>query len=122
MNVALSCRSLLLSRALELFLKDEITTEEACDFIISDTPITSDKPVFYIQEEKGDLAAPFSKSALMIALEKFHHATFQPAQKPLEKTSHLAMDIPDALEEKIAALTEKFRQELIETLKAHCGN
>ncbi len=122
MKVAIVCRSLLLSQALELFLKGKIVSRQACDFIISDEQQNDHKPSFYIASSGGHLAPPFTKSALMIALEKFYHETFKKSSKELENTPSSTHEIPEILEEKIVALTERFRQELIETLKEHCGN
>ena len=121
MNVAVDCHSLLLTKALHLFLKEKIVSLEACDFLISDMPQTSQKPVFYILPEGGNLSTSFSKSALMIALEKFYSGLFE-QPKEVSKSSKHAVEMPEILEKKITALTEKFRQELIETLREHCGN
>jgi len=120
MKVALVCQSLLLSRALKSFLGDMVVPYKQCDFVISDKKIELDKPIFYISSNEGNLIIPFSKSSLFIELDKFFQHLLMlhgnvDDMMPQPKTTH-------ALEEKITALTEKFRAELIQTIRGYYGN
>lgn len=119
MKVALVCQSLLLSRALKSFLGETVVPYKQCDFVISDKKIELDKPVFFISSSGGNLTIPFSKSTLLIELDKFF-------QELLIKQGSLDDMMPTAnlyaLEEKIVALTEKFRSDLIQTIRSYYGN
>jgi hypothetical protein len=120
MKIALVCQSLLLSRALKSFLGDRIVPYKQCDFVISDKKIELDKPIFYISSHEGNLLIPFSKSSLQIELDKFfQHFLLRQGNlddmMPRPNNTH-------ALEEKITALTEKFRTELIQTIRGYYGN
>ena len=112
MKVALVCQSLLLSRALKSFLGDTITPYKQCDFVISDKKIELDKPVFLLSHSEGDLIIPFSKSALLIELDKFFKSLNAPKMVNTDPLHH-------TLEEKIAQITDKFRAELIETIRGY---
>lgn len=117
MKVAIVCQSLLLSKALKSFLAELIVPYKQCDFVISDKKIELDKPIFHIATSGGELDIPFSKSSLILSLEKFY-ATLQAASGHISPST----PIPEVLEDKIAALTEQFRQELIRTLRDYYGN
>ena len=119
MKIALVCQSLLLNKALNSFLGENIVPYKQCDFVISDKKIELDKPVFYISAHEGNLLIPFSKSSLFIELDKFFQqiilrGNIDDLMMP-ERSSGL-------LEERINALTEKFRVELIKTLRDYYGN
>ncbi len=116
MKVAVVCQSLLLSKALHSFLGELIVPYKQCDFVISDKKIELDKPIFHISAVEGELLIPFSKSTLLLELERFYTALNH------TQTEGMTLPIPDVLEDKIAALTEKFRQELIQTLRDYYGN
>lgn len=120
MKIALVCQSLLLSRALKSFLGEMVVPYKQCDFVISDKKIELDKPIFYISSNEGNLVIPFSKSSLLIELDKFfQHLVLRQGSMddmmPNTKSTH-------TLEEKITALTEKFRAELIQTIRGYYGN
>jgi hypothetical protein len=118
MKIALVCQSLLLSRSLQSFLKESIVSYKQCDFVISDKKIELDKPIFLLSaNDEGHLGIPFSKASLLLALEAFHQTVILPPCT--EEKSDVERDF---LEEKIASLTEKFRQELIQTLRDYYGN
>jgi len=119
MKIALVCQSLLLARALKSFLKDDIVPYKQCDFVISDKKIELDKPIFYISaKEDARLSIPFSKTALLLSTEDF----YKELQSGISNVDQGKTLQHDFLEEKIAALTEKFRQELVQTLKDYYGS
>lgn len=120
MKIALVCQSLLLSRALKSFLGETISSYKQCDFVISDKKIELDKPIFYISSLQGDLLIPFSQSSLMLALEKFYQNLLTNNMAPHLIAEHQKTNI--LLEEKVLELTEKFRKELIQTIRDYCEN
>lgn len=123
MKIALACRSILLERALALFLKPYIVSLKQCDFVIADSKVLLDHPVFLIGNEQAHLSTPFSKTTLLLALEEFNDCISGPEIPvgesltiPLEKSEERDFSL---LENKIEVLTEKFRKELVQTIKAH---
>lgn len=120
MKIALVCQSLLLSRALKSFLGEMIVPYKQCDFVISDKKIELDKPIFYVSTTEGNLIIPFSKSSLFIELDKFFQHFLLMQGNVDDMMSHSKNTY--ALEEKIIALTEKFRTELIQTIRGYYGN
>ena len=120
MKVALVCQSLHLNRALKSFLGELVVPYKQCDFVISDKKIELDKPIFYIASHEGNLLIPFSKSTLLLALEKF----FQELLMRQSSVDDMVTQPNNTylLEEKITALTDKFRAELIQTIRGFYGN
>lgn len=116
MKIALVCQSLLLSRALKSFLGEIIFPYKQCDFVISDKKIELDKPIFYISSSEGDLLIPFSKSSLSIELDRFWHRINSLPLVDVPSSQHALL-----LEEKITALTENFRKDLIHTIRDYYG-
>ncbi len=108
MKAFIDCDCEILQRTLELFLKDRATSAQDCDFVISDEPQSSAKPLFLIGEG-GDLTLPFSKSALLSKLEDFQGS--------------LKRDFSeyDAAEEEICALFDEFKARIIEILRRQNG-
>ena len=108
MKAFIDCDCEILQRTLELFLKDCAASAQDCDFVISDEPQRSAKPLFLIGEG-GDLALPFSKNTLLSRLEDFQ--------------SSLKRDFGeyDAAEEEICALFDEFKAKIIEILRRQNG-
>lgn len=72
MKVYVKCNSSLTSKTLENYLRDLLSTEEHCDFIIADSLISSPKPVCLISfEENSNITRPFYKDSLLEDLEHF---------------------------------------------------
>lgn len=115
MKIALACQSILLEKSLEIFLKNYIYPYKQCDFVISDREIEIDKPLFHIASDGGNLNIPFSKSALLLALDKFFES-LHVEDKEVRKIQKI--DIKE-LEEKIENLTDNFRKDLIKTIKEY---
>lgn len=114
MKIALACQSVLLEKSLEIFLRNYIVSYKKSDFVISDQQIEIDKPVFYISPNgDGELDLPFTKSALILSIEKFYAQNILDAKKPKSEKS---IDL-DSLEKEITKLTDTFRQDLIAVIK-----
>ena len=108
MKAFIDCDCEILQKTLELFLKDHAASAQDCDFVISDDPQSSAKPLFLIGEG-GDLALPFSKNTLLSRLEDFQGS--------------LKRDLSeyDAAEEEICALFDEFKEKIIEILRRQNG-
>lgn len=108
MKVFIDCDCEILQKTLELFLKDHAASAQDCDFVISDEPQSSAKPLFLIGED-GDLTLPFSKNTLLTKLEDFQGL--------------LKRDLSgyDAAEEEICALFDEFKEKIIEILRRQNG-
>ncbi len=119
MKIALACKSLLLTKTLEIFLKKNISSYKKCDFVISDSNIEIDKPLFVISGNTSNLRTPFSESALMIELDKFYNkiATNQLNGNLVYKVKDIELN--EKLKEKIDFLTKKFRDDLIFTMQEY---
>lgn len=117
MKIALACQSVLLEKSLEIFLKNSIYSYKQCDFVISDRHIEIDKPLFFVSSDNSDLNIPFSKSALLLALEKFYESFF--FKKEEEKVDIVKKIDFVELEEKIGKLTDNFRNDLVKVIKEY---
>ena len=108
MKAFIDCDCEILQKTLELFLKDHAASAQDCDFVISDEPQSSAKPLFLIGEG-GDLTLPFSKNILLSKLEDFQGS--------------LKRDLSeyDATEEEICALFDEFKAKIIEILRRQNG-
>jgi len=121
MRVAVECQSPLLQKSLELFLEKYLTSIKQSDIIIRDVACINDSRCFFISSESGaDLVKPFSKSQLIIELEKkynnLHPKTVQPTETPLKKdTSSMDFSI---LENRIEALTQEYQANILRAVKA----
>ena len=108
MKAFIDCDCEILQKTLELFLKDRAVSAQDCDFVISDEPQSSVKPLFLIGEG-GDLALPFSKQMLLSKLEDFQ--------------GELKQDFSeyDTAEAEICALFDEFKARIIEILRRQNG-
>lgn len=108
MKAFIDCDCEILQKTLELFLKDHAASAQDCDFVISDEPQSSAKPLFLIGEG-GDLALPFSKNTLLSKLEDF--------QGSLKR----GFSEYDTAEKEICALFDEFKARIIEILRRQNG-
>ena len=109
MKAFIDCDCEILQKTLELFLKSHAASAQDCDFMISDEPRNSAKPLFLIGED-GDLALPFSRQ-LLSRLEDFQ--------------SSLRVDLSGydaaSAEDEICALFDEFKAKIIEILRRQNG-
>jgi len=117
-KIAIECRSILLQKALERFLSRYITLPKHSDIIIRD--YRSDDPKsFYIATDKdADLIKPFSKSQLLLALESRYSKMEKRAESEVEAKSSANFEI---LQKRIEMLTEEYKNNILETIKAFYG-
>jgi hypothetical protein len=119
MKIAVACESPLLQKSLELFLKKHLSVEKKCDIIIQDTPCSGDKRCFYIATSlDADLLKPFSKSQLILALQK-HYKKLHPAQQKTLQSPDTIQSQRDfaLLEAKIEQLTQEYQAKLLQEIK-----
>ncbi len=117
MKVSVDCRSLLLQKSLENFLKRHIVSKKSADFIISDHEAEVEKPLFLLGRE---VEKPFSRSRLFMELEKYEKKLRDVAA--VKEVSETAPVIDDAtLEARIEALTRDFVSDVVNIVKEHYG-
>ena len=118
MKVAIICDSLLLKKSLEKFLHDMIVPYKQCDIVISDRKIKIDKPVVIVGN-KGDIAVPFSKSNLIMELEKFYFNKYKQESKTKKsktKNRHLNNETIEDIIDKIA---DDYKKELKKVIREY---
>ena len=125
MKISFECDCILLGESLRLFLRDFISPRKDCDFIVADKMIEAKKPVFVIAEHSPHLKIPFSKEALISALEEFYSAIqFSELIAP-SRTNAPAFVIKEEavpqngsnLELEVSNLIDKFKEELLALLR-----
>lgn len=118
MKIALSCRSVLLDKALSLFLKPYIVSLKQCDFVVCDHEATAGVPLFRIGD---NISFPFTKSALMMALEGFYTSIKTTAL--MEQEPILAPTLPvrdfSKLESALGVITARYQEEVLRVIKEH---
>jgi len=119
LRVAVECKSPLLQKSLEMFLKKYLSSIKQCDILVRDEECLGDERCFFIGNKSGaDLLKPFSKSQLILALENRY--------KTLDKTSLEHVDEFETeesmnfeiLQKRIEFLTKKYQEDIINSVKA----
>ena len=122
MKISFECDCVLLEESLKLFLRDFISPRKDCDFIVADRKIETKKPVFVIAEHSPHLQIPFSKEALISALEEFYSAIqfSEPAAPSHTSAFTFAAAVQQNgsnLELEVSNLIDKFKEELLALLR-----
>ena len=122
MKISFECDCVLLEESLKLFLRDFISLRKDCDFIVADRKIETKKPVFMIAEHSPHLQIPFSKEALISALEEFYSAIqfSEPAAPSHTSAFAFAAAVQQNgsnLELEVSNLIDKFKEELLALLR-----
>jgi hypothetical protein len=123
MKIAVECQSPLLQKSLELFLSKYLCSPKKCDILVRDSECYDDKRCFYIStKESADLVKPFSRSQLILALEKRHKELYGES-----KRDSLGVDVSpkeeermefSILERRIESLTYEYQQNILRAVKA----
>ncbi len=114
MKLSVVCDSLLLSDALERFLRDYLTPYRDSDIVVCDKFLDIDKPIFMIGKSvEANLSKPFTKSTLLLKIEELYRA--------LEYDSNDRESNEDIkeLEAKIERLCVQFTKDLTRTIIGH---
>jgi len=124
MRVAVECQSPLLQKSLELFLAKYLNSPKKSDIIIRDEECLHEPRCFYISTKEGaDLLKPFSKSQLILALEKKYNTLY-----PKSSNTHVEDEDTEEvvnfeiLEKRIASLTKEYQENILRAVKAFYEN
>ena len=108
MKIAVECHSPLLQKSLEIFLAKYLCASKQCDIVVRDEICMNDPRCFYISSNKdADLLKPFSKSQLIIELEKKYKSMY---------TKDEPMDF-HILEKRIETLTQEYQENILRAVK-----
>ncbi len=112
LKVYINCKSQLLQKSLEIFLKKYLTPYKKADVVLSDRPLRSEKTVVTIGNKRSDkIQKPFTQSSLLFALDR--------VKKSLENQQNLRpKEEKIDLEIQIEKLTQKFAKDLAHILKS----
>ena len=109
MKIAVECKSPLLQKSLEIFLSSYLTSLKQCDFVVRDFKAIDDERTFYIgKDSDSDLIKPFSKSALILALEN----RYENLSSKVEPANF------NILEKRIDMLTKEYQQNILKAVRA----
>lgn len=119
MKVAVSCKSPLLQKSLELFLDKYLSIESRCEIIIRDEECINDARCFYIGSgDDADLKKPFSKSQLILALEqKYRDLGLGSEKKQPQRVGEETLDF-SILEKRIESLTQEYQANILRAVRA----
>ncbi len=136
MKIAIDCKSPLLQKSLELFLKEYLSSYKNCDILIQDKKCVDNKKCFYISSDKdADLIKPFSKQKLLETLDKRYKLDKSIVEpKVIAKKEEIipkkvkelkvkkekndnSLDF-SLLEKRIEFLTQEYQQNILNTVKA----
>jgi len=119
MKVAVECQSPLLQKSLELFLTKYLSSSKKSDIIIRDEACLNENRCFYISsDEEADLVKPFSKSQLVLALEKKYNDLYPKSSNIVEEEdSEEGMNF-EILEKRIELLTQEYQENILRAVKA----
>jgi len=123
MKIAVECNSPLLQKSLELFLSKYLSSIKRCDIVVRDKEVRDDAKNFFISSQKGaDLIKPFSKSQLILALEKRYRELYPNASLKQNRAEHYesqsdALDF-SILEKRIETLTTEYKENILRAVRA----
>ncbi|MCK9491842.1 MAG: hypothetical protein M0Q24_07110 [Sulfurimonas sp.] len=117
MKVAVECRSPLLQKSLEIFLSSYLSSIKNSDIVVRDYKVLGDDRAFYISKDSdGDLMKPFSKSNLIMALQKRYKSISPKAYEDnLEDADEMDFSI---LQRRIESLTKEYQDNLLKAVRA----
>lgn len=118
MKVAVECKSPLMQKSLELFLDKHLSSLKHSDIVIRDVRCLDDERCFYISSDKdSDLVKPFSKSQLILALEKRYKSLNKDTVSIEDMDDEDVLEF-DILEKRIEALTQEYQKNILKAVKA----
>lgn len=118
MKIAVECKSPLLQKSLELFLSSHLSSLKQCDIVVRDFKALNDERTFYISKDSdSDLVKPFSKSALILALEKRYKGVSPKAEETEDSFDGEIADF-SILEKRIDILTQEYKENILKAVRA----
>lgn len=118
MKIAVECKSPLLQKSLELFLSSHLSSLKHCDIVVRDFKALDDERTFYISKDSdSDLVKPFSKSALILALENRYKNASPKIEEIVEAFDGETADF-SILEKRIDLLTQEYKENILKAVKA----
>jgi len=118
LRVAVECKSPLLQKSLEMFLKKYLCSSKHCDILVRDEECLNDPHSFFIGTKTGaDLLKPFSKSQLILALEnkyKTLEIVENKSSEDFDKEDSMNFEV---LQKRIEFLTKKYQEDIINSIK-----
>jgi len=118
MKVAVECKSPLLQKSLEVFLARYLSPTKKSDIIIRDIECLNDERCFYVSSDNtADLVKPFSKSQLILALEKRYKKLYKNSHEEYDEVPHATIDF-EILEKRIQYLTTEYQQNILKAVRA----
>jgi hypothetical protein len=119
MRVAVECKSPLLQKSLELFLSKYLSSAKHCDIVVRDEKCMNDVRCFYISSGiEADLVKPFSKSQLILALEKRCKDLKEEKKEIIEEEESEHPLNFEILEKRIEYLTKEYQQNILRAVRA----
>lgn len=121
MKISIECKSPLMQKSMEMFLKNYLSSSRTCDIVLRDEPCLNDERCFYVSTKKGaDLVKPFSKSQLILALESKYKSIKK--NLPIEDEENIAEDEEtigiEILEKRIKFLTSEYQENILKAVRA----
>lgn len=123
MKIAVECNSPLLQKSLELFLSKYLSGIKRCDIVVRDREVLDDEKNFFISSQSGaDLMKPFSKSQLILALEKRYRKLYPDASHRPQRDYEYDQESEELdfsiLEKRIESLTLEYQENILRAVKA----
>ncbi|MFT7004899.1 MAG: hypothetical protein ACJAWW_002265 [Sulfurimonas sp.] len=117
MKIAVECKSPLLQKSLEIFLSSHLCSLKQSDIIVRDFKALNDERNFFIgKDSDSDLIKPFSKSALILALEsRYENISSKPESKIESSADGVDFSI---LEKRIDLLTKEYQANILQAVRA----
>lgn len=120
MKIAVECKSPLMQKSLELFLKKYLSSVRQCDILVRDEKCLNDDRCFYISNNpQADLIKPFSKSQLILALENRYKSIVKdiPTQIDIKEETEESLNF-EILQKRIEHLTQEYQQNILKSVKS----
>jgi len=120
LKVAVVCESILLSRSLEIFLKDSLVDFTDADVVLADREFECEKPILLVSSRlKADIRKPFGKTKLYAILESYEKD--QKAKKMVFEPQVADVITSQDLGLQIEKLVDDFSKKLVQAIKGHYG-
>lgn len=121
MKIAVECKSPLMQKSLEMFLQNYLSSVKQSDIVVRDVKCLNDDRCFFISSDtEADLLKPFSKSQLILALEKKYEELLPvPVNDEKEQLirEYESMDF-SILEKRIDLITKEYQKNILQAVKA----